>query len=101
MPIFLQLRHMSYEDVHDAHRHVLHPMPVGSRPLDEVKETYLREDRLAKFGFAHGWLGPDPHGPKLENSGFNRDARYNNLIQLASIWNSFLYVVMSMSCWNG
>ena len=35
-------------------------------------QRYLDADPLAPFGFS-GWVGPEPHGASLANSGFRRD----------------------------
>ncbi|WP_183517207.1 sulfatase-like hydrolase/transferase [Mycolicibacterium sp. BK634] len=35
-------------------------------------QRYLNSDPLAPFGFS-GWVGPEPHGAGLANSGFRRD----------------------------
>ena len=38
-------------------------------------QAYLDADRLDPFGFS-GWVGPEPHGGKLSNSGLRRDGLY-------------------------
>ncbi len=38
-------------------------------------QAYLDADPLDPFGFS-GWVGPEPHGSPLANSGFRRDAMY-------------------------
>ena len=35
-------------------------------------QAYLDADPLGPFGFS-GWVGPEPHGPSLANTGFVRD----------------------------
>ena len=42
---------------------------------DAAVQAYLDADPLDPFGFA-GWVGPEPHGSPLANSGFRRDALY-------------------------
>ena len=42
-----------------------------------TRERYQREDPLGKFGFT-GWMGPDPHGPGIGNSGWQRDKGFAN-----------------------
>ncbi len=37
--------------------------------------AYLDADRLDRFGFS-GWVGPEPHGGLLANSGLRRDGLY-------------------------
>lgn len=77
--------HMSFEDIIDEHGHTLHPSPITpdrNGLSQEAKNTYLQADKLAKFGWNDGWIGPEPHGAKLENSGWHRDATYvNELIE--------------------
>lgn len=77
--------HLSFEDLLDEHGDTLHPMPRSPETggiQQEIKDAYLNADRLAKFGFRDGWVGPEPHGPKIINSGWQRDATYvNELIE--------------------
>ena len=40
--------------------------------IDEAVQLYLEKDPLYDFGFS-GWIGPEPHGALLANSGFIRD----------------------------
>ena len=68
--------HISHADLTD---------PATGRPLatndDEgnvdpvAVQAYLDADRLDPFGFA-GWIGPEPHGGLLANSGLRRDGLY-------------------------
>lgn len=65
--------HISHADLHD---------PATSKVLatnnDEgivdgtAVQRYLDADPLAPYGFS-GWVGPEPHGAGLANSGFRRD----------------------------
>ncbi len=41
----------------------------------EAVQAYLDADVLDPFGFS-GWVGPEPHGSGMANSGFVRDAIY-------------------------
>ncbi|MCU1694067.1 MAG: hydrolase [Mycobacterium sp.] len=40
---------------------------------------YVDADPLAPYGFS-GWVGPEPHGPLLSNSGFRRDPLIANRV---------------------
>ena len=40
--------------------------------LQDAVDRYLTENPLNEFGFS-GWVGPEPHGAPLANSGFIRD----------------------------
>ncbi|MBB2770770.1 UNVERIFIED_ORG: arylsulfatase A-like enzyme [Mycolicibacterium obuense] len=65
--------HISHADVTD---------PATGLPLDtndddgvvdaDAVRRYLDADPLAPYGFS-GWVGPEPHGAALSNSGFRRD----------------------------
>uniref|UniRef100_A0A5Q5CC48 Sulfatase n=1 Tax=Mycobacterium sp. (strain JLS) TaxID=164757 RepID=A0A5Q5CC48_MYCSJ len=65
--------HISHADVTD---------PATGLPLDtndddgvvdaDAVRRYLDADSLAPYGFS-GWVGPEPHGAALSNSGFRRD----------------------------
>ncbi|KUI26146.1 hydrolase [Mycobacterium sp. IS-1496] len=65
--------HISHADVTD---------PATGLPLDtnddagvvdpDAVQRYLDADPLAPYGFS-GWVGPEPHGAALSNSGFRRD----------------------------
>lgn len=65
--------HVSHADLMD---------PAGTGPLatnddagavdHEAVQAYLDADPLAEFGFP-GWIGPEPHGAGLANSGTVRD----------------------------
>lgn len=40
--------------------------------IEPAVRAYLDANPLDAFGFS-GWVGPEPHGPKLSNSGLRRD----------------------------
>ena len=40
--------------------------------IDQAVQTYLDADPLKSYGFS-GWVGPEPHGSRLANSGLVRD----------------------------
>ncbi len=41
-------------------------------PIPANEALYQRADRLDSYGFT-GWIGPEPHGSKPQNSGYIRD----------------------------
>lgn len=65
--------HISYADLTD---------PASGEPLDTndkegvvhpaAVRRYLDADPLAPYGFS-GWVGPEPHGARLSDSGIRRD----------------------------
>ncbi len=64
--------HISHADLADASG-----APLDTNDDDGVVDTdavrrYLDADPLAPYGFS-GWVGPEPHGAALSNSGFRRD----------------------------
>lgn len=78
-------RAAGYDTHYDGKWHISHADltdPVTGRPLatnddDGVVDPaavarYLDADPLAPYGFS-GWVGPEPHGAGLANSGFRRD----------------------------
>ncbi|MGY4712788.1 sulfatase-like hydrolase/transferase [Mycolicibacterium sp. CBM1] len=78
-------RAAGYDTHYDGKWHISHADltdPETGRPLatndDEgvvdpaAVQRYLAADPLADFGFS-GWVGPEPHGSGLANSGFRRD----------------------------
>ncbi|WP_163747218.1 sulfatase-like hydrolase/transferase [Mycolicibacterium helvum] len=78
-------RAAGYDTHYDGKWHISHADltdPATGRPLatnnddgvvDPVAvQRYLDADPLEPFGFS-GWVGPEPHGAGLANSGFRRD----------------------------
>eukprot|EP00567_Pseudictyota_dubia_P014058 CAMPEP_0197436336 /NCGR_PEP_ID=MMETSP1175-20131217/3808_1 /TAXON_ID=1003142 /ORGANISM="Triceratium dubium, Strain CCMP147" /LENGTH=605 /DNA_ID=CAMNT_0042965603 /DNA_START=111 /DNA_END=1925 /DNA_ORIENTATION=+ len=78
-------RAAGYDTHYDGKWHISHadlPDPAGGDALatsdDEgivdpaAVQRYLDADPLAPFGFS-GWVGPEPHGAGLANSGLRRD----------------------------
>ncbi len=65
--------HLSHADLIDPGTH--QPLATndahGTVDPDAV-QAYLDADPLAPFGFS-GWVGPEPHGAPLANSGLRRD----------------------------
>jgi arylsulfatase A-like enzyme len=78
-------RAAGYDTHYDGKWHISHADltdPATGRPLatnddDGVTDPaavrrYLEADPLAPYGFS-GWVGPEPHGAAMANSGFRRD----------------------------
>ena len=65
--------HLSHADLHDAAtgRSLATNDDDGTVDADAVAR-YAAADQLDEFGFS-GWIGPEPHGPALANSGLRRD----------------------------
>ena len=77
-------REAGYDTHYDGKWHISHADLIGNdgEPLatndDDgtidpgAIQAYTQADRLDEFGFS-GWIGPEPHGGKLANSGVRRD----------------------------
>ncbi|MEM9202733.1 MAG: sulfatase-like hydrolase/transferase, partial [Actinomycetota bacterium] len=76
-------RAAGYDTHYDGKWHVSHAdLMVNGRPLatntsdghviPEAVQAYLDADPLDDFGFS-GWVGPEPHGGEIANSGYIRD----------------------------
>ncbi|GFG63952.1 hydrolase [Mycobacterium kubicae] len=78
-------RAAGYDTHYDGKWHISHAdlmNPVTGEPLatndddgvvdPTAVQRYLDADPLAPYGFS-GWVGPEPHGASLANSGFRRD----------------------------
>ncbi len=65
--------HLSHADLHDpaSGSSLATNDDAGAVDADAVAR-YAAADRLDAFGFS-GWIGPEPHGPALANSGLRRD----------------------------
>jgi arylsulfatase A-like enzyme/putative intracellular protease/amidase len=64
--------HISHADLQDPEgRRLETNSPSGDVDVDAV-QTYLDADPLAPYGFS-GWVGPEPHGASLSDSGLRRD----------------------------
>ena len=74
-----------YDTHYDGKWHITHadlldpdtglPVPTNTENgevIEENVEAYLEANPLEEFGFS-GWVGPEPHGAGLANSGFIRD----------------------------
>ncbi len=65
--------HMSHADLINPKSGL--PIPTNTENGEVIEEnvkTYLEANPLEEFGFS-GWVGPEPHGAPLANSGFIRD----------------------------
>ncbi|MGB8407196.1 MAG: sulfatase-like hydrolase/transferase [Mycobacterium sp.] len=78
-------RAAGYDTHYDGKWHISHADledPATGQPLatnddrgiidPAAVQTYLDADPLEPYGFS-GWVGPEPHGAALSNSGFRRD----------------------------
>ena len=68
--------HVSHADIID--RRAGAPLRTNrstGKVYEDAVQTYLDADVLDPFGFS-GWVGPEPHGAGLANSGFVRDHIY-------------------------
>lgn len=78
-------RAAGYDTHYDGKWHISHADledPVTGRPLatndddgvidHAAVQRYLDADPLGPYGFS-GWVGPEPHGAAMSNSGFRRD----------------------------
>ena len=64
--------HISHADLHDESGDVL-ATNDGAGEIDPAAVArYLDADPLDPFGFS-GWVGPEPHGARLADSGLRRD----------------------------
>jgi arylsulfatase A-like enzyme len=64
--------HISHADLHDADGSVLATNDDHGIVDSAAVQRYLDADPLGSFGFS-GWVGPEPHGALLANSGTRRD----------------------------
>ncbi|MDF2824560.1 MAG: hydrolase, partial [Mycobacterium sp.] len=85
-------RAAGYDTHYDGKWHISHADledPATGRPLatndddgvvdPDAVQRYLDADPLAPYGFS-GWVGPEPHGAALSNSGFRRDTLFADRI---------------------
>ncbi len=63
--------HVSHADIMVDGRAMPTNTATGS-PIPKAVQAYLDADPLNEFGFS-GWVGPEPHGGWVGNSGFVRD----------------------------
>ncbi len=68
--------HISHADLEDPSTGEILATNDDDGVVDEAAvRAYRKADRLAPFGFSN-WVGPEPHGAPLANSGFRRDPLY-------------------------
>ncbi len=63
--------HISHADLMERGRPLATNTDDGT-VIPEAVQRYLDADPLAPYGFS-GWVGPEPHGASLADSGFRRD----------------------------
>ena len=64
--------HISHADLHDAAGRRVDTNDDKGTVLPDGVSAYLEADPLAAYGFS-GWVGPEPHGAGLSDSGYRRD----------------------------
>ncbi len=64
--------HITHEDLHDASGKRIVTNDDDGNVLADGVQRYLDADPLDEFGFS-GWVGPEPHGGDLADSGLRRD----------------------------
>jgi arylsulfatase A-like enzyme len=64
--------HISHADLTGPHGAALATNDDDGVIDEKATQRYLDADPLAPFGFS-GWVGPEPHGASLANSGVRRD----------------------------
>ena len=64
--------HMSHADLTDSSGRRLATNTADGTVLADAVQQYLDADPLAPYGFS-GWVGPEPHGAGLADSGLRRD----------------------------
>ena len=85
-------RAAGYDTHYDGKWHISHAdledpatgLPLATNDDDGVVDQtavqrYLDADPLEEYGFS-GWVGPEPHGAALSNSGFRRDPLFADRI---------------------
>lgn len=72
--------HISHADLEDpATGKILATNDKNGKVDPKAVQAYLDADPLAPYGFS-GWVGPEPHGAALANSGFRRDPLFADRI---------------------
>ncbi len=64
--------HISHADLHDDDGKRIATNDDAGTVIPAGVEAYRAADRLDPFGFS-GWIGPEPHGGALADSGLRRD----------------------------
>ncbi len=64
--------HITHADLHDADGERLDTNDDDGHVDQAAVQRYLDADPLAPYGFS-GWVGPEPHGGQLRDTGVRRD----------------------------
>jgi arylsulfatase A-like enzyme/putative intracellular protease/amidase len=64
--------HISHADLHDAEGRRVETNTADGEVIPGAVERYLDADPLGPYGFS-GWVGPEPHGASISDSGLRRD----------------------------
>ena len=64
--------HLSHADLHDAEGRRVETNTADGEVIPDAVRSYLDADPLDPFGFS-GWVGPEPHGASISDSGLRRD----------------------------
>ncbi|MEZ5247627.1 MAG: sulfatase-like hydrolase/transferase [Acidimicrobiales bacterium] len=64
--------HITHADLHDDDGERVSTNDDDGNVIPEAVGRYLAADRLDPFGFS-GWVGPEPHGGAMADSGLRRD----------------------------
>lgn len=64
--------HISHADLHDAEGRRRETNTADGEVIPEAVRAYLDADPLGPYGFS-GWVGPEPHGASISDSGLRRD----------------------------
>ncbi len=64
--------HITHADLHDGWGERIDTNDDDGNVLTDGVQRYLDADPLDEFGFS-GWVGPEPHGGRLADSGLRRD----------------------------
>jgi arylsulfatase A-like enzyme/putative intracellular protease/amidase len=64
--------HISHADLHDGSGQRLRTNTDIGQVLPDNVQAYLDADPLGPYGFS-GWVGPEPHGASMSDSGLRRD----------------------------
>ncbi len=64
--------HITHADLHDEEGNRIDTNDDDGNVLADGVEKYVEADALDAFGFS-GWIGPEPHGGRLRDTGVRRD----------------------------
>ncbi|MGW0157863.1 sulfatase-like hydrolase/transferase [Mycobacterium sp. NPDC003323] len=71
--------HISHADLTDPSGKILATNDDDGVVDEAAVQAYLDADPLGPYGFS-GWVGPEPHGAAMANSGFRRDPLFADRI---------------------